>query len=162
MTTEGSGTIGGERVEVGSGVIGAGGVSIPNAPGLGVHVDGAGSGIGGWIALTLGALGVGLLLVLISGTVCARSAARSASARAEPSWWGSSPSSACPLSSWCLLISVIGIPVALLLIPLVPLFSLYGMFALALVVGERLLVHVRPPSGQGCVGDGGRRTPHQP
>jgi hypothetical protein len=148
VTTEGSGTIGGQRVEVGSGVVGAGGVSIPSTPALGVNMDGAGAGIGGWIALTLGALGVGLLLVLISGNSL-RTVGREISERTGRTVLvGFLALIGVPVIFVVLLISVIGIPVALLLIPLVPLFSLYGMFALALVVGERLLVTFDRPQAK--------------
>lgn len=143
VTTEGSGTIGGQRVEIGSGAVEPGGVSIPHPP---VVVGGFhGGGIGGWIALTLGALGVGLLLVLISGNSL-RAVGREISDRTGRTVLvGFLALIGVPVVFIVLLISVIGIPVALLLIPLVPLFSLYGMFALALVVGERLLAAFDSP-----------------
>ncbi len=139
VITEGGGTIGGDRVEVASGVGGAGGVSS-GAQAVAGNFDDPGFGIGGWIALTLGALGVGLLLVLISGGSL-RTVGREISERTGRTILvGFLALIGVPVVFVVLLISVIGIPVALLLIPLVPLFSLYGMFALALVVGERLLV----------------------
>ncbi|MCJ7796950.1 MAG: hypothetical protein MUQ56_09325 [Thermoleophilia bacterium] len=139
VTTEGSGTIGGDRIEVASRAVGSGGVSS-GVQAVAGNFDDPGFGIGGWIALTLGALGVGLLLVLISGGTL-RTVGREISERTGRTVLvGFLALIGVPVVFVVLLISIIGIPVALLLILLVPLFSLYGMFALALVVGERLLV----------------------
>jgi|GEM_PF-1419328 len=138
VTAEGSGTIGGERVEVGSGAVGTGGVSIPTVPA--VADNPTGSGLGGWIVLTLGALGLGLLLVLISGDSLHAVGHEISARTGRTVLVGFLALVGVPIVFVVLLISVIGIPVALLLILLVPLCSLYGMFALALVVGERFLV----------------------
>ena len=136
VITEGTGTIAGDRVEVASG----GGAWTPSAPVISTDIPGTGSGIVGWIALTLGALGVGLLLVLISGGTL-RTVGREIGERTGRTVLvGFLALIGVPVVFVVLLISIIGIPVALLLILLVPLFSLYGLFALAMVVGERLLV----------------------
>ena len=138
VITEGGGTIGGDRIEVASGAVGSGGVSS-GVQAVAGNFDDPGFGIGGWIALTLGALGVGLLLVLISGGTLHTVGREISERTGRTVLVGFLALIGVPVVFVVLLISIIGIPVALLLILLVPLFSLYGMFALALVVGERLL-----------------------
>lgn len=148
VTTEGSGTIGGDRVEVGSRAARTGGVSIPNARVVAGGLHGAGVGLGGWIVLTLGALGLGLFLVLISGSGLHAVGREIGERTGRTALVGFLALIGVPVVFVVLLISVVGIPVALLLIPLVPLFSFYGMFALALVVGERLLTTFDRPQAK--------------
>lgn len=148
VISEGNGAIAGDRVEVGSEITRSNGVSIPEAP---VTVSGRQSAVGGviaWIVLTLGALGLGLFLVLISGSSL-RVVGREISERlGRTILVGFLSLVGVPMVFVVLLISVIGTPVALLMIALVPLLSLYGLFALALVVGERLLTMFDRPQAK--------------
>lgn len=132
------GTVLGERVEFGGdGIQVTGTPSSPVAVARNVGVD-RGSGVG-WFFFVLGAMGLGLLLVLLaSGGL--KGVGRELTARTGRSALvGLLSLMGFPVLFVVLLISVVGIPVALLLIPLVPLTAMFGIYALALVAGQRLL-----------------------
>ncbi|MHB1345785.1 MAG: hypothetical protein ACYCX3_15745, partial [Thermoleophilia bacterium] len=130
------GTVLGETVEFGGDGIQVGG-NAPTVVARNVAPD-AGSGVS-WFFFVLGAMGLGLLLVLIaSGGL--KSVGQELTARTGRSALvGLLSLMGIPVLFVILLISVVGIPVALLLIPLVPLTAMFGIYALALVAGQRLL-----------------------
>lgn len=140
------GSIGGETVEFGGGgvrVNGAGSQAVAHN----VGVD-TGSGAG-WFFFVVGAMGLGLLLVLIAGGSL-ESVGHELSARTGRSALvGLLSLIGLPVLFVILLISVVGIPVALLLIPLVPLVAMFGIYAIALLAGRRLL----ETTGRGNAGD---------
>lgn len=136
VLVEEGGSVLGETVEFGGDGIQVSGTG-PSAVARNVGVD-SGSGVG-WFFFVLGAMGLGLLLVLIaSGGL--KSVGRELTARTGRSALvGLLASMGVPVLFVILLISVVGIPVALLLIPLVPLTAMFGIYALALLTGQRLL-----------------------
>lgn len=146
VTVEEGGSVGGQTVEFGEGGVQVDGTGPP-AVARNVAVD-TGSGAG-WFFFLLGAMGLGLLLVLIaSGSL--KSVGRELSARTGRSALvGLLSVVGLPVLFVILLISVIGIPVALLLIPLVPLVAMFGVYAIALLAGQRLL----ETAGRGSAGD---------
>ncbi|MCZ7664080.1 MAG: polymer-forming cytoskeletal protein [Thermoleophilia bacterium] len=134
VITEGTATIGGDRVEVGAGPINIGTPGPIDVP------DPAGGFFGfGWIFMSLGAAGLGLFLVLISARSLRSVGEEIAHRPGRSALVGFLSIIGVPVLLVVLMISVIGIPLGLLLIPLLPLVGFYGLYALAMVAGERLL-----------------------
>jgi len=144
VLVEEGGVVGGEIVELGGTQITSGSSDSPAAESPGgqpVRAVDKGGAFGRFFFL-LGSLGLGLLLIMIAGTSL-RGVGQELEARPGRSALVSLGASlGLPILWVILLISVVGIPVALLMIPVVPLVSMFGLYAIALVVGERLLILV--------------------
>lgn len=115
VITEGTATIGGDRVEVGAGPINIGTPGPIDVP------DPAGGFFGfGWIFMSLGAAGLGLFLVLISARSLRSVGEEIAHRPGRSALVGFLSIIGVPVLLVVLMISVIGIPLGLLLIPLLP------------------------------------------
>lgn len=147
VLVDAEGSVAGDTVEFGKGGINVTGSDGGAVVARNVGVD-AGSGVG-WFFFVLGAMGLGLLLVLIAGGSL-KSVGRELTARTGRSALvGLLSIIGVPVLFVILLISVVGIPVALMLIPLVPLVGMFGIYAIALLAGQRLLETI----GRGSAGE---------
>ncbi len=136
VKTEGTGSVGGNMVEVGWG---RGGAQSVGASTNTVSIDAGRWNPLGWFILVLGAIGLGLFLVLISSSALRSIGGEIIGRPGRSALIGFVSLIGLPVLFVVLLITVVGIPLALLLIPVAPAMSLYGVFAFALVAGERLL-----------------------
>jgi hypothetical protein len=135
---QGTGSVGGDVVDMALNNVDVGGFH-PSFPALSIF---------GWFFITLGALGLGVLLALVANRQLDTVGEEFTDRLGRTVLVGFASLIGVPVVFIVLLLSVVGIPIAVLLLPVVFVMGLFGVFAGCLVVGRRLLVAFgRPYAG---------------
>jgi hypothetical protein len=136
VRTEGTGSVGGSMVDT----------ALRSANLSGFHPRIPGVGLFSWFFVTLGALGLGVLLALVAARSLDGVSREYVDHLGRSILIGFLSLLAVPAIFIVLLLSVVGIPLALLLFPAVFVMGLFGIYALSLLLGRRLLTAFNRPT----------------